>query len=119
ATLEAIAFQTADLVAAMEQDAGRAVAGLRVDGGASENNLLMQIQADLLGKPVERAATRETTALGAAWLAGLGAGLFRETADLAARWRADRTFEPTLAADARQARLAAWHRAVERSRDWA
>src|SRR5207249_795694 len=94
ATLEAIAFQTADVVRCMERDAGRAVECLRVDGGASENNLLMQIQADLLGIPVERAATRETTALGAAWLAGLAAGRWPSTADLAARRRADRTFEP-------------------------
>jgi glycerol kinase len=119
ATLEAIAFQTADVVGAMQGDARQAVERLRVDGGASENNLLMQIQADLLGLPVERAATRETTALGAAWLAGLGAGLWRDTADLYARWRADRTFEPALSADERSARLAAWHRAVERSRGWA
>jgi glycerol kinase len=119
ATLEAIAFQTADLVRCMEQDAGRAVRSLRADGGASENDLLMQFQADLLGVPVERAATRETTALGAAWLAGLGAGLWKGTQELAACWRADRTFEPNLPSDRREQLYAGWRRAVERARDWA
>ncbi len=119
ATLEAIAFQTCEVAEAMQVDAGQPLRELRADGGASGNDLLMQIQADLLGVPVARAAVRETTALGAGWLAGLGAGLWRGTEERAARWRADGTFEPRLPAEERARRLAEWRRAVERARGWA
>jgi glycerol kinase len=114
ATLEAVAQQTADLVEALAE-AGAAPRSLRVDGGACENDFLMQFQADVLGIPVERAAFRETTALGAAFLAGLGAGVWRQH-DLDGLWRADRVFEPTWSADQRAARRAEWGRAVARVR---
>jgi glycerol kinase len=118
ATLESIALQTWDVVEAMAADAGAPIRTLRVDGGASANDFLMQLQADLLGIPVERAANRETTALGAAYLAGLGCGLWAP-ADLAQLWKADRVFEPRMSDDQRLSLREGWHRAVERARDWA
>jgi glycerol kinase len=119
AALEAIAFQSAELLAAMQKDAGRPVTELRVDGGAAGNDLLMQFQADILGTVLVRPVVTETTALGAAGLAGLGSGFWRSTADFAARWREERRFEPRMA-PARAAQLrGTWARAVERSRDWA
>ena len=118
ATLEAIAFQTRDVVEAMEAETGVHLATLRADGGASRNDLLMQIQADLLGRPVVRSAVPETTALGAAYLAGLGVGLWSGLDDLASRWRSDRTFEPRLPADQREELYAGWRRAVERAKGW-
>ena len=118
ATLEAIAFQTRDVVEAMEAAAGVPLAELRVDGGAVANSLLMQIQADLLGRPVLRPAVTETTALGAAWLAGLTVGVWRDLPELAARWRLDRRFAPQIAAGARDAAYAGWGRAVARARGW-
>ncbi len=116
ATLESIALQTAEVVEAMA-DAGCAFKALRVDGGASANDFLMQLQADLLGIPVERSAVLETTALGAAYLAMLGAGL-RTQEDLETMWRPDRVFEPKWSDDQRRSLLAGWKRAVERSREW-
>jgi glycerol kinase len=92
---------------------------LRADGGASRNDLLMQIQADVLGRPVARSAIPETTALGAAYLAGLGVGLWTGRDDISARWRTDRTFEPRLPHEERDARYAGWLRAVERAKGWA
>jgi glycerol kinase len=115
ATLEAIAYQTCDLVRAMQQEGVR-LSTLRVDGGASANNLLMQMQANLLGMPVERGAVRESTALGAAFLAGLGVGLWSSTADLADAWRLDQRFTPNIDSTDREARYAGWQRAVERVR---
>ena len=118
ATLEAIAFQTRDVVEAMEEETGVRLATLRADGGASRNDLLMQIQADLLGRPVVRSAVTETTALGAAHLAGLGVGLWSGLDDLASRWRSDRIFEPRLPAERREELYAGWRRAVERAKGW-
>jgi glycerol kinase len=118
AALEAIAFQSADVLAAMQRDAERPLTELRVDGGASVNDLLMQFQADLLGVPVVRPRVTETTALGAAYLAGLGVGVWGSQAELAAAWRVDRRFEPAQPRAATAARMAEWSRAVERSRDW-
>ncbi len=118
ATLEAIAFQTRDVLDAMTADSGVPVAELRVDGGAAANDLLMQLQADLLGVPVVRPAMLETTALGAAYLAGLGAGVWSSQADLASHWRVDRRFEPAMAPAERDARYATWRRAVARALDW-
>ena len=112
AALESIAFQSASLLEAMRRDAGTAVAELRVDGGACANNLLMQFQADLLGVPVLRPRITETTALGAAYLAGLAAGVWRSRDELAAQWRAQRRFEPRLDRAAAQARMAEWAEAV-------
>ena len=119
AALEAIAFQSADVLAAMEKDAGITLAELRVDGGAAANDLLMQFQADILGVPVVRPRVLETTALGAAYLAGLAVGYWTSDADVAANWRVDRRFEPAMPA-ARAAELrAAWDRAVGRAKGWA
>jgi len=118
AALEAIAFQTADVLTAMQADAGRPLLELRVDGGATANDLLMQFQADLLGVPVVRPAVTETTALGAAYLAGLGARFWDSEAAVAAHWRVDRRFEPGPARADAVARRADWARAVERARGW-
>jgi glycerol kinase len=116
AAVESIAFQSAALLQAMQQDAaaagGAPVAELRVDGGASVNDLLMQFQADLLGIPVLRPRVTETTALGAAYLAGLGVGLYRGTGELAAQWQAERIFEPAMSRDEAASRMAQWGHAV-------
>ena len=112
ATLEAIAFQSAELVQAMAADCGRPLAELRVDGGATANNLLMQFQADLLGVPVVRPRIQETTALGAAYLAGLAAGIWENRSEIAAHWAHERTFAPSLPQAAAAARMAEWQRAV-------
>ncbi|MBS0509789.1 MAG: glycerol kinase GlpK [Proteobacteria bacterium] len=119
AALEAIALQTVDLVDAMQRDGAAPLRELRVDGGAAANDLLMQIQADLLGVPVLRPRMLETTAQGAAFLAGLGVGVWAGEDALAAQWRVDRVFSPSLAADAREAACARWQRAVERATGWA
>lgn len=119
ATIEAIAFQVADVLTAMELDAGNPTAELRVDGGATRNQLLLQFQADISGVPVRRAQFQETTALGAAWLAGLGVGLWKTEGDLQVMWSCDAEFEPNMSEDERSSRRAVWRRAVDRSRDWA
>ncbi len=118
AALESIAFQSADLVAAMEKDTGSTIGELRVDGGASRNGFLMQFQSDVLDKRVCRSAVGETTALGAACLAGLAVGVWRDTEELKDVWRADRVFAPELDDRSREATLAGWHRAVGRSLEW-
>jgi glycerol kinase len=119
AALEAIAFQSAELIEAMAADSGIALKELRVDGGATANNLLMQMQADLLGVPVVRPKVTETTALGAAYLAGLACGFWKDEAEIASLWSRDRVFDPMLSRAAAAERLGEWKRAVERSRDWA
>lgn len=119
ATLEAIAFQVADLHEAMVRDLGGADAELRVDGGASASDALMQFQADLLGVRVSRPEDVESTARGAAMLAGLGAGLWKDDAAPGAQRRVDRSFSPSITAAARTQRLEVWHRAVERAKGWA
>jgi glycerol kinase len=119
ATLEALALQSYDVLHAMEEDAHATIPQLRVDGGASVNDLLMQIQADILGAPVVRPAIVETTALGAAYLAGLATGFWSGRDELAAQWSEDRRFAPSINDATRRTRLADWHRAVERSRGWA
>jgi glycerol kinase len=119
AALESIAFQTADLFDAMQQDCGSPLSELRVDGGAARNDLLMQFQADLLGVPVLRPVNTETTAFGAAAFAGLGAGLWQSLDEVAALWRLDRRFEPRLPRALVAQRRARWSQAVERSRSWA
>lgn len=119
AALESIAFQSAALLGAMNRDAcasgAMALSQLRVDGGACVNDLLMQVQADLLGIPVVRPAVVETTALGAAYLAGLGAGIFSDLQEIEHRWQVDRVFEPTLAPDQVAKRMACWDRAVKQA----
>ena len=116
ATLEAIALQTVDVLEAMRADSGIAPRELRVDGGASRNDLLMQLQADLSGIPVIRTRTAETTALGAAYLAGLAAGFW---IDVDGQWEAERVFTPRMTDDERSAKLDTWRRAVERAKGWA
>ena len=110
AALEGIAFQVADLLTAMESDSSIKLAELRVDGGACANNLLMQTQADLLGVPVVRAANPETTAMGAAYLAGLAVGFTESTDEISSQWASDRTFEPKIGGDERQKLRAGWNR---------
>jgi glycerol kinase len=119
ATLESIAYQTCDVMAAMEKDSGISPSVLRVDGGACENDFLMQFQADILGIAVERPPFLEATALGAAALAGMGIGLWRDRSDLDGRVGASTLFEPTMSADERKSLYRGWVRAVERSRAWA
>ncbi len=118
AALDSMAYQTRDLVEAMQSDAGLELRGLKVDGGASVNNLLMQFQADLLGVEVRRPVVAETTALGAAYLAGLASGVWHDLADLARHWTLDRAFIPRMATETRQALVRRWQEAVKRSRDW-
>ena len=119
AALEGIAFQVVDILGAMEADSGIQLAELRVDGGASKNNLLMQLQADLLGVPVVRSRNSETTALGAAYLAGLAVDFYKSKDELASQWASDRKFEPAISDDKRSALRSRWHKALERSRAWA
>ncbi len=119
ATLEAIAYQTRDVVTAMSDDSGLPLEALRVDGGAVVNDFLMQFQADILGVPVERPAVTETTALGAAYLAGLATGFWSSQEQIAGQWQLQRRFEPTMSADQRESLYAGWQRAVERARGWA
>jgi len=119
AALEAIALQSADIFGAMSRDSGIALTELRVDGGASRNDLLMQMQADLLGVPVVRPQVTETTALGAAYLAGLATGVWPDGAAIAAQWAVERRFEPRLTESERRARIARWREAVARARGWA
>ena len=118
AALEGIAFQVADLLTAMRADAGIPLTELRVDGGASRNDLLMQIQADLLGVPVVRPKVSETTALGAAYLAGLATGFWASTAETATQWQVDQRYEPKMNRDESNALQRQWQRAVERSKGW-
>jgi glycerol kinase len=119
ATLEAIAFQSAEVLGAMERDSARPLSELRVDGGAARNNLLLQFQADLLGVEVVRPQVTETTALGAAFLAGLAVGFWQDESELATLWQAERRFEPAMPAAQRDTLMAGWRRAVDRARNWA
>jgi glycerol kinase len=119
AALESIAYQSAELLEAMQKDAGARLSELRVDGGAAANDLLMQFQADLLGVPVLRPKVLETTALGAAYLAGLTVNLWKSRDELAAHWQLDRRFEPRMGRDEAQSRMARWREAVARARNWA
>jgi glycerol kinase len=116
ATLESIAYQTHDLVHAMEADSGHKLKELRVDGGATANSFLMQFQADILGCKIVRPADIETTALGAAYLAGLASGFYKSTTELERFWRSERVFEPNMTTDRREELLAGWRDAVARCR---
>ncbi|MFO0870647.1 MAG: glycerol kinase GlpK [Pirellulales bacterium] len=118
AALESMAFQTLDLLQAMEQDAQAPLRELKVDGGAAVNSLLMQFQADLLGVPVRRPVVTETTALGAAYLAGLAVGYWEGLDDIAGHWQLDREFSPQMSAQERAPRCMQWQEAVRRSRGW-
>ena len=118
ATLESIAYQTKDVLQAMEDDSGIKLKALKVDGGAVANNFLMQFQSDILGVPVDRPMVTETTAMGAAFLAGLAVGFWKDKAEIAATWNVDRTFKPDMAEDVRAKKYKGWKKAVERSRNW-
>jgi glycerol kinase len=118
AALEAICYQSRDLLEAMAADSGIRLQALRADGGAAANDLLMQLQADLMGVPVERPAVTETTALGAAYLAGLAVGYWSGLDEIAAQWRVGARFEPAMEAAQRDSLYEGWQRAVERARGW-
>ena len=118
AALESIAFQSADLLDAMQADAGVRLNELRVDGGAARNDLLMQFQADLIGAPVVRPQVTETTALGAAYLAGLAAGFWKSEEEIASQWRVDRRFEPAMPAQRVRELRGRWTQALERAKGW-
>lgn len=118
ATLESIAYQVRDVLEAMEADSGIQVQALKVDGGASANNLLMQMQADFINVPVNRPACIESTALGAAYLAGLATGYWKDLDDIKTRWAIDRVFTPAMDETERQTKLAGWKKAVSRSLNW-
>jgi glycerol kinase len=118
AALESIAYQTADVVHSMEKDSGIRLRELRVDGGATQNNLLMQFQADVLGVPVVRPRIFETTALGAAYLAGLAVGYWRDGEEITAQWQTDRRFEPQMPRAAVERLMERWSNAVQRARQW-
>ena len=119
AALEAIALSSTELLQAINADLPEPIAELRVDGGAARNDLLMQMQADFLGIPVVRPLLTETTALGAAYLAGLGVGIWQTAEEVGELWRPERTFEPSMSAGERAGRLGQWRRAVERTLGWA
>jgi glycerol kinase len=118
AALEAMAYQTRDVLDAMQADASAPIRALRVDGGAAANNWMMQFQADVLNVPVQRPVIAETTALGAAYLAGLAVGVWSDLADIRRNWSLDREFEPTMAESMRESLHRRWRRAVERAREW-
>jgi glycerol kinase len=118
AALESIAYQSADVLEAMQKDSGEALKELRVDGGAAANDLLMQFQADILGVPVVRPKVLETTALGAAYLAGLHTGVWSSREEIAAQWQIQRRFEPRMARSEAAGLLERWHEAVSRTRRW-
>lgn len=118
AAVESMALQTRDVVAAMEQDAGVRLASLKVDGGASRNNALMQFQADLLDVIVRRPVVQETTALGAAYLAGLATGFWADKSEIEKNWILEREFQPAIAADVRDRQVRRWKTAIERTRGW-
>jgi glycerol kinase len=118
AALEGIAYQVVDVIRAMEADAGAPLSELRVDGGAARNDHLMQLQADLLGVPVVRPAVTETTALGAAYLAGLAVGVWSGPEEVAAMWREERRFEPAMPPERRASMLDGWRRALDRAKGW-
>ena len=118
AALESTAYQTRDAMDAMKRDTGLDIPLLRVDGGATANGLMMQFQADILGIPIERHAVAETTALGAAYLAGLATGFWQDTTEIAQNWASDKRFEPTMNASTRNRLYSNWLRAVSRSKGW-
>ncbi|MGE5581272.1 MAG: glycerol kinase GlpK [Bacillota bacterium] len=118
AALESIAYQTRDVLEAMEKDSGINLQALKVDGGAVKNNFLMQFQSDILGVPVDRPVVNETTALGAAYLAGLAVGYWKSKEEIAQKWNVDRNFQPKMANDKREGLYKGWKKAVERARKW-
>ena len=118
AALESIAYQTRDVLHCFERDAGLEASGLQVDGGASANDFLMQFQADIANLPVRRPVVLETTALGAAYLAGLAVGFWKDRQEVRANWQEEARFEPRMPSERREELYAGWQRAVERARGW-
>ena len=118
ATLESIAYQVNDVLTAMKADSGIELSSLKVDGGASANNLLMQMQADISGAPVNRPVCVETTAMGAAYLAGLSVGYWKSTDDIRKNWSVDRTFDPEITQNERDSKVRMWKKAVSYSFNW-
>ena len=118
AALEGIAFQVKDVLTAMEADSGISIKELRVDGGASVNKTLMQFQSDILGIPIVRPKVTETTALGAAYLAGLAVGFWKSTDELQKKWEIDARFEPKMKTSEKERLLDKWNQAVEKSKNW-
>ena len=118
ATLESIAYQTKDVLKAMEEDSGIKLNGLKVDGGAAANNFLMEFQADILGEVVKRPTVLETTALGAAYLAGLATGFWENKEEIKQKWVLDKEFTPNMSEEERSKKYAGWLKAVERSKNW-
>ena len=118
AVLESISYQTRDVVEVMERDSGLPLKELRADGGASVNSFLMQFQADILGVPVEVPTIVETTALGAAYLAGLATGFWQSQEEIDAKWKLAHRYEPAMSADERDRLYRRWHRAVDRAKGW-
>jgi glycerol kinase len=118
AAVESMAYQSRDVIAAMEADAGVRLRQLRVDGGAVVNDDLMQFQADLLAKPVQRPVVSETTALGAAYLAGLAVGFWNSQSEVAKNWSLQQEFRPAITARERKSKICEWERAVQRSKHW-
>jgi glycerol kinase len=119
ATLESLGYQTMDVIRAMEEDSGVDLKALRVDGGAAANNFLMQFQSDILNVPVDRPMVIETTALGAAYLAGLAVGYWKSREDILNNWAVDRRFEPSMDEVRREKLIKGWHKAVGRALEWA
>src|SRR5207244_5347286 len=118
AAVDSMAFQTRDVLDLMQRECGACLTALKVDGGATANTTLLQFQADLLGVPVRRPVVAETTALGAAYLAGLAVGYWTDLEDVSRNWLLERRFTPAMAADERQRRYRQWQRGVERARNW-
>ena len=118
AALESMAYQTCDLMQAMAEDIGSGISMLKVDGGAAVNDFLLEFQADVSGQPVFRPVCIETTSLGAAYLAGLATGYWKDKADILSNWQLDRRFDPGMDEGKRQRLLDGWHRAVQRSLQW-
>jgi glycerol kinase len=119
ATLESMAYQTRDVLDAMEADSGEKAKSLRVDGGATRSDFLMQFQADILGIPVERPSVTEMAARGAAYLAGLGVGFWKDKDEVARQWKLDRVFDPVMSEEQREELYGGWKQAVQRSLAWA
>ena len=119
ATLESLAYQVNDVLRAMEADSGISLSALKVDGGASANNFLMQTQADLIAAPVKRPKCIETTAMGAAYLAGLAVGYWKDKEEVVRNWAIDQTFEPEIEETTREKKIKGWNKAVRYAFDWA
>lgn len=119
ATLESIAYQTRDVLEAMQEDSGIKLQALKIDGGASANNFLMQFQSDILGVPVDRPQVIETTALGASYLAGLAVGFWNSKEEIEKNWNVDKHFEPAMDNEKREKLYKGWKKAVERAMKWA